>query len=162
MNKNGFTLMELLVVVIIIGGLAAMTYPAYRTSVEHARASEAVNMVATIQAAQQKHFINYDEYGDIFKDINDFVPSIEDFDDTRDSFSTDYFEYTLGRTYYEKTCVEARRVGAATGYKIIGCYADNFIRCKIDNNSEDGKKICSSLTDRPMEGSGSTAYYPIY
>ena len=72
MNKKGFTLMELLVVVVIIAGFAAVTYPSYKSSIERARASEAVTMVGTIQASQQKHFINYESYGTTFQDINDF------------------------------------------------------------------------------------------
>ena len=62
-NKKGFSLMELLIVVIIIAGFAALTYPSYVVSIERARVSEAVNLLGTIQAAQQKNYMSYEEYG---------------------------------------------------------------------------------------------------
>ena len=95
MNKKGFTLMELLVVVIIIATFAAMTYPSFRSSIERARVSEAVHMIGAIQAAQQKHFVNYEVYGHDFSDINDFRPAVADFVASQDNFNSEYFAYQL-------------------------------------------------------------------
>ena len=41
-NKKGFTLVEILTVVIIIGILSALALPQYRRVVERARATEAM------------------------------------------------------------------------------------------------------------------------
>lgn len=154
MNKKGFTLMELLVVVIIIAGLSAVVYPGYKSAIERARASEAVNMIAAIQAAQQKHFVNYETYGTTFQDINDFKPAMPEnanaFDPSQNHFSTEYFKYTLDG---ENKQVSAQRVDSNgtvinKGYELVGAYNDNFIKCNVLNGSEDGEKVCSSLTDR--------------
>ena len=167
MNKKGFTLMELLIVVVIIAGLAAITYPTYRSTLERARASEAVNMIGTIQAAQQKHFVNYEEYGVIFRDINDFEPATNNFDRNEDNFDSEYFRYTLHTDGGENTKngVTAERINKNgdlidKGYSLTGFYAERFIRCYYTD--DEGLKVCSSLTDRDSVEGGSGSYYPIF
>ncbi len=54
--------MEIMVVVIIIAGLAMMVVPAYISSVQKARASEAVKMISYIAAAQKKYRIETGSY----------------------------------------------------------------------------------------------------
>jgi len=164
-NKKGFSLMELLIVVIIIAGFAALTYPSYVVSIERARVSEAVNLLGTIQAAQQKNFMSYEEYGLKFKDINDFTPAIEDFDPEKNFFYTEYFKYELDdlSTSQDGHKATATRVNKSheeleKGYSLEARYKENFVRCNFTN--DDGEKICSSLTDK--EKDSTSDFYPIY
>jgi prepilin-type N-terminal cleavage/methylation domain-containing protein len=53
-NKKGMTLMEMMVVVIIIVGLVLAAYPTYLSSLEKARAQEAVQLISHLAAAQDK------------------------------------------------------------------------------------------------------------
>lgn len=159
-NKQGFTLMEILIVVIIISGFAAMIYPVYTSAIERARASEAVNMLGAIQAAQEKHYVMYEEYATTFKDIRDFSPSIDNFDLNSDRFNTEYFLYQMDST---NNTVTATRIlpgqpdsPADKGYGFAAKYEDGFIECTY--TTEDGDKVCASLTDH--EATNST--YKIY
>jgi type IV pilus assembly protein PilE len=48
-NKSGFTLLEILVVIIIVGVLASVAMPTLFKNVERARSAEALNILGTIK-----------------------------------------------------------------------------------------------------------------
>ena len=54
-KEAGFTLLELLMVVIIIGILATMAMPAYFKTTERTRASEALSILGTIRGAELRY-----------------------------------------------------------------------------------------------------------
>lgn len=54
MNKHGFTLIEMLTVVMIIGILTAVVLPQYRRAVQKAEASEAVAMLRVINDSGER------------------------------------------------------------------------------------------------------------
>lgn len=58
-NQKGFSLIELLVVVIIISILAAIAVPIYMRYVEKARATEAQSAIAAIRSAYRVHYQTY-------------------------------------------------------------------------------------------------------
>ena len=60
--KTGFTLIEIMVVVIIIGVLAAMAMPLYNKAVEKARISYAVQILGTIRDAELRYAAEYGTY----------------------------------------------------------------------------------------------------
>ena len=54
-HHKGFTLIELMIVVAIIGILAAIAYPAYQDYVLRAKRGDAMNALAAIRIAQEQH-----------------------------------------------------------------------------------------------------------
>ena len=54
MGKGGFTLLELLMVVIIIGILASIAMPQYVRVTERARATEAIQLLGAIRMSQHR------------------------------------------------------------------------------------------------------------
>ena len=57
-NKQGFTMVELLVVLVIVAILAAVATPIYLANVKRSRASEAVATMALIRQSLRDYQIN--------------------------------------------------------------------------------------------------------
>lgn len=61
-SSHGFTLIEVMVVVAIIGILAAIAYPSYRDYVIRGRLVDATNGLATMRADMERHFQDNRDY----------------------------------------------------------------------------------------------------
>ncbi|WP_424245063.1 prepilin-type N-terminal cleavage/methylation domain-containing protein [Elusimicrobium posterum] len=62
LNKKGFTLVELLVVIIIVAILAAIAVPQYTISSERSRAAEAVINAKAIEDSLNRYFMKRNTY----------------------------------------------------------------------------------------------------
>ncbi len=60
MTKRGFTLLEMLIVVIIIGVLASIALPQYIKTLEKARAAEAVTNIGSIRVSIDRYYYEND------------------------------------------------------------------------------------------------------
>ena len=61
-HDAGFSLLELLVVMVIVGILSSVAYPSYLDSVRQANRSEAIAELQGILAAQERYFLANREY----------------------------------------------------------------------------------------------------
>jgi len=65
-EKSGFTLIELMIVVVILGVLAAVAVMSYRIYIQRARTSEAAGLLANIKAAQESYRSEFGMYCNVF------------------------------------------------------------------------------------------------
>ena len=74
-DRVGFTLLELIMVVVIIGILASIAGPMYFKTVERARIAEARRMLGMIRMAQMRY---YAEHGQFTSNMNELDIDIVD------------------------------------------------------------------------------------
>ncbi len=70
MRRKAFTLVELAVVVVIIGVLAAFAVPRFLASVERSKAAEAFNYLSAIQSAQERYHARQGTYASDVGDLD--------------------------------------------------------------------------------------------
>ncbi len=76
LKKKGFTLIEMLVVVLIIGILAAIAFPQYEKAVEKSHAAEALMIVRTIADAEKVYYLATGKYTSNLAALDFSVPGI--------------------------------------------------------------------------------------
>lgn len=155
-NKNGFTLIEMLVVVLIIGILAGVALPQYQMAVEKARATEAITNISTMKKQTELYilesglpnsWINYKDFG-----------NVELSGGTWDSccYNTKFFWYGVGidrnggnlevtrnntnNDWYDLYCTQHEN-----SYNDDAPMSDGWYCACVTELSDFGRKMCKSI-----------------
>jgi prepilin-type N-terminal cleavage/methylation domain-containing protein len=131
MCMSGFTLVELAVVVVIIGILAAFAVPKFLASVERSKAAEAFNYLSTIQAAQERYHARQGTYAQDITKLDVAIPVIQYFETVGIADSDE----TALQTHWSQTLT---RKGPSAGY---GAYTVTFTEDGYDSEN-------STITDK--------------
>lgn len=164
MKKHGFTLVELLVVVLIVGILSAISLPMYLKSVERARISEALILGKSIKESRDRLIMSlpgkgigkcdleqYEEACTDFNrlDINLSLKTLSDFGDSparsvRESADFIYDISVPGQLYIYRKLYGAdnRSVYHIRMISSLGKESPNVIACEWTD--EEGKEYCMS------------------
>ncbi len=71
---RGFTLVEMMIVVVLVGILSTLAVVGYRKLVQASHISEAQQMVQDIRAAQESYHSETQQYANVSKSLTDYYP----------------------------------------------------------------------------------------
>lgn len=71
-NKSGFTLLEIIIVIIIIGVLASLALPKLFATVEYSRSAEALNNIVALRGAVDRCFTQTGDYQECTDPATDY------------------------------------------------------------------------------------------
>ncbi|WP_431474728.1 type IV pilin protein [Marinobacter sp. KM021] len=115
-EERGFTLIELMIVVAIVGILAAIAYPSYQSSVEKSRRSDAQAALTAFSAAMERHYTdNGNSYlGAAASGADTGAPDIFPTQAPLDG-STKFYDLTIGAATRNTYTLVATPKGAQAG-----------------------------------------------
>ena len=133
-RQNGFTLIEMMIVVAIIGILAAIAIPNYQEYVKKSRRTDATVMISAIQQAQEKFRANNTTYSNNFGTggLNLATGATATFKDSDNG----YYKLTIGTT----CSANADATGAPTGT----AYCINAVA--YSTKSQNSDTACKTIT----------------
>ena len=126
-RRGGFTLVELAVVIIIIGVLAAFAVPRFLDSVERSKAAEAFNYMSAVRAAQERYQVRQGTYADDVAKLDIQMPDPK-------YFSVGAFGAGGTDSLEDSWTLTLTRTGAAGGY---GAYKVIFTDQGYDSTNSD-------------------------
>lgn len=137
-KTKGFTLVELAVVVVIIGVLAAFAVPRFLSSVERSKAAEAYNYLSTIAASQERYHARQGTYASLIESLDVDLTALKYFD-------TPGFDESDAEALQTSWSMTLTRKGPSAGY---GAYTVVFTQ---DGFSADNSTIVNYPDINPMQ-----------
>lgn len=98
-DKQGFTMLELMLAILIIGVLAAVAMPVYSNAVQKSKISRAQADLRTLESALSIYYAEKGEYPAELKDLTpDYIKEVPESPWNSDTYKEDY-SYKDGQVY---------------------------------------------------------------
>jgi prepilin-type N-terminal cleavage/methylation domain-containing protein len=136
-NKKAFTLIEVLVVVLIIGILAAIALPQYQLAVAKARMSEGLLVLKSIKQATDRYQLITDKVAPSFEYLDITLPNCNKTFTTCSSNSVDYTITPSGGVM--KASLKGRDIMLERNT------GNNILWCQYKTGNSLGEKVCTHL-----------------
>lgn len=141
-SKRGFTLIEVMIVIMIIVIITAVLMPHYERAIEKTKVSEALLVTRAIADANRMYNLKNGEYTSDMDNLDIQIPGKHGFLNEKNKDSN-LFSYSAGIGGEEEDIAMADRLPSDTFYSLIIYNKKNGVGCKYF--SERGKKFCMSL-----------------
>ncbi len=126
--EKGFTLLELLIVVVILGVLATIGIVQYKGVVESARSAEAYAVLSDIVNSERAFYIENDSYTTTITDLNRF--------DVDPSDNSDNFTFSIGSAAAVEGYAQALRVSEGNGRMSYGMCLKSSKKAVCDDSTD--------------------------
>ena len=167
--KKGFTLIELLVVVLIIGILAGIVLPKYQLATDKARYAQAMQLLATINQAQNRYILTNGTFTSDFYDLDIEMPASGTIKN-KQGHPNDTFEDTWGGCWLHPTGYGACKIKlgkTAVAWYFLrwdsNIFSSNNRACWVSpKDNARAKRLCNALTGKQGTDHPSDNNYRIY
>lgn len=146
-GRKGFTLMEVLVTVIIVGVLAAIAYPVFSKSIAKARATEAVNLLEIVRSKQINNFASRQTYVTDISQLGKLTNNKETANESYVVVNDKYYVALDGTNACAR--VEYRKPGSdnaiftfSTGYETAGLGCDGNVCTSFGDIIGTADEVC--------------------